>query len=442
MKMTTTYPPHSLLLEDAKGLPVFWSGTEAVAKLVWRLTPSDTHKLERMTVSEVLEKFSAQDYIKNCVVSHVVSSQHKTTHPCHMSDNFSSLWGINNGGCGRGVTVKLVLDSSYAEIPREISSKYLLILAEMSKKRIFWDGRRPVSNLIFRVNESQMLTTVDTTLRKFMALNYLRSRKIKLELVVAKREERKTSGVKGDDILGSLFTGTSASLRVSMKSTIIPKQPQPLQNTVIFGEEAGAQIVSKKSDIFHPTTTTTEETGVVSDHSLESFWLDGNWSEIRERVQYQIEALDSLRREREIPTEFDEALAEEKQLLESSLRRRSRSVEQVWRHYEQLKARVASGMGSFPYKSGELSDGPTPSTPVLLPLEDPSPPSDSVERLNPHGPMDLSQTTTSCLEVVASTLRTLGVEILDEDQRVSPVAGVALTVVLVLTICILSHCVT
>lgn len=135
-------------------------------------------------------------------------------------------------------------------------------------------------------------------------------------------------------------------------------------------------------------------------------------------------------------------VAEEKQLLESSLRRRSRSVEQVWRHYEQLKARVASGMGSFPYKSGELSDGPTPSTPVLLPLEDPSPPSDSVERLNPHGPMDLSQTTTSCLEVVASTLRTLGVEILDEDQRVSPVAGVALTVVLVLTICILSHCVT
>ncbi len=110
-------PPQSLLLEDAKGLPVFWSGSESVAKLVWRLTPSDTHKLERMTVGEVLEKFAAQDYVRNCVVSVVVSTTERTTRPCRMSDIFSTLWS----DAGRGQTVKLILDPSGSEVP----SKFL-----------------------------------------------------------------------------------------------------------------------------------------------------------------------------------------------------------------------------------------------------------------------------------------------------------------------------
>lgn len=68
-----------------------------------------------MSVSEVLEKFAAQDYVRNCTVSLIVSTTDKITRPCRMSDNFSSLWVDS----GRGQTVKLVLDASRGEIPRE-----------------------------------------------------------------------------------------------------------------------------------------------------------------------------------------------------------------------------------------------------------------------------------------------------------------------------------
>jgi hypothetical protein len=50
----------------------------------------------------------------------------------------------------------------------EICTKYLLILSEMNKKRVFWDGRRPVFSTIAKIAEAQMLTTIDTFLRKYL----------------------------------------------------------------------------------------------------------------------------------------------------------------------------------------------------------------------------------------------------------------------------------
>lgn len=38
----------------------------------------------------------------------------------------------------------------------------------MHKKRVFWDGKKPVFNFIYRVQESQMLVTIENTLRKFL----------------------------------------------------------------------------------------------------------------------------------------------------------------------------------------------------------------------------------------------------------------------------------
>jgi hypothetical protein len=116
-------PTKTLLLQEARGLPIFWSGTEAVSKLAYRVPTSD-EKLDKMTIAEVLEKFSSQNYIRNCTVSLAVSSENSRAFAMlRMSDNFATLWNTLE----KKRTVKLILEiSSDADVSSNFNIFFII----------------------------------------------------------------------------------------------------------------------------------------------------------------------------------------------------------------------------------------------------------------------------------------------------------------------------
>lgn len=106
----TSYCPYALLLEDARGQPAFWSGSETVAKLVWRLSPYDFKKLEKLVIAEVLEKFAGQNYIRACSVTW--SPGPEKARPVRVSDNFLTLWSEAGK---KQKSVKLILNPNRQE---------------------------------------------------------------------------------------------------------------------------------------------------------------------------------------------------------------------------------------------------------------------------------------------------------------------------------------
>jgi len=426
----------TLLLEEAKGLPVLWSGAESVAKLRWLLSPNHP-KLQELTVSEVLEKFMAQEYAQTCSVSLAVPSESSPRNPTRirLSDNLKALWA----DAGKATVVKLILESNPGlEIPRQLPSKYLLILKEVNKKRVLWDGKKPGANLFYRVNDTQMTASIQTIFRKFVAWDYPKNPKLKMEALNSNDVNDKPRLITGDEILGSIFRGTSATVHLLIQTKVVKKD--------IAGTSAST--AQNNNDDNSPSTST-GQTDVISktvDFNLESFWMSGNWNETREAVQQLLNELETLRRERDIHPSFEQLLTEGKRAVETSLRRRNRNMDEVKKSYYSLKEKVDTIRDTYPYaldwhgsRNRVRSSSSTDQSnhPPLFPEA-----SDSVGDLLPNpinnghedADNDVARTANSAVRSVAQFLRGVGIDIIDEDQRVGPLAGVAVTFAVVLGI--------
>jgi len=181
------------------------------------------------------------------------------------------------------------------------------------------------------------------------------------------------------------------------------------------------------------------------DFNVQSVWMLGNWNETRDHVQQLLNELETLRRERDIHPSFEQLLTEGRRAVETSLRRRNRNMDEVKKSYYSLKEKVGTIRDTYPYSldwQGSRNRLQTSSStdqsahPPLFPEA-----SDSVGDLLPNpiagnedADNDVARTANSAISSVAQFLRGVGIDLIDDDHRVGPLAGVAVTFAVVLGI--------
>jgi hypothetical protein len=130
-------------------------------------------------------------------------------------------------------------------------------------------------------------------------------------------------------------------------------------------------------------------------------------------------------------------------------------MDEVRRSYETLRESVEEAGRTLGYKPNISENGLSDmnsaetATPLVSEPTEPLPPSDSWDNLNlprvfnrrndediPARPLGRAR---SILDGFAVSMRGYGLEILDEDRRLSPFAGMALTIALVVAVCIVSQ---
>ncbi|CAL8098901.1 unnamed protein product [Orchesella dallaii] len=409
-----------IILEEEKDYPIFWNGENSCALFKWGPFSDGNEEPEFATIHDFLATYVAENYLRKCTMSLQASST-KYINNLRMSDPFSKI--LDQGKEGKPVT--LLLKYASTDDTESGYSKFSLSIREQDNKMVLWDGNQPTCKMVAKLNQADMSLTLEKCLQNYVATGYL-SQQCQVFLVKELNDiNRKPGGeqlciISTDDLVNTLFKGNFVSITICC---VAKPHPSGTNGQKIDGPDA-KQLSSSWTKI-----------PVFLSDATASQWVSKTWAEIREDVRALINTVELTMRDRIITPEVYTNLVEKKNILESAIRRRMRTADEVWRSYTALQ-----NAHSDLLNSNTVTDQAGTSS-VLSVFQTPGHSIHSIvtERPSASGfDGDVVGQPRSCLDFLSSTLIRCGMELEffdNENQGVNRMTGVGIGFVVLVAIC-------
>ncbi|ODM94067.1 Dynein heavy chain 14, axonemal [Orchesella cincta] len=412
-----------IILEEEKDLPIFWNGENPTMTYKWGPFPDEKEEPQFATICDFLATYVADNYLRRCTMSLQASST-KYINNLRMSDPFSKILD-HQGKEGKPVTLML----KYANVEDGESgySKFTLSIREVDNKKVLWDGNLPTSKMVAKLNQSDMSLTLEKCLQNYVAKGYL-SQDCQVDHVKESSDIKRVPGgeelhrISTTDLVNTLFKGNSATIAIR-------KVANSPSTAIKLNDQNRDDSETNQQNPFWTSIPTFLE------GSTPSEWLSKNWADIREEVRVLIYAIELTMRDRVIPADVYAGLVEKKNALELAIRRRVRSVDEVWRCYTSLR-----NVHNDILNSNTVTDQAGTSS-VLSVFETPGHSIHSIITERPSSSMfdgDRVIQRRSCLDFLSSTLIRCGMELEffdNENQGLNRMTGVGLGIAVLVAIC-------